>query len=156
MSKLTELTDDFVIDSSGKSPSLDSIMETHHAVQLLEESLDKLKAKPWKPSQLYLNAVQSQTLYRKHDTAPDSKVMLWLAQAQEAARGFYLEHQAMPEFEGISREEIQELAKLSRDTSILKDLPEILAHKGIILLYLPAIEGTKADGAVFLFAGKSL
>jgi HTH-type transcriptional regulator/antitoxin HigA len=154
MSKLTELHDDFTIDSSGSELSMSDMMEASQAMRSLSTALEKYRITPWEPSKLYLSAMQSKALYRKHDTAPDSKVILWLAQAQDAARKFYLEHSAMPEFTGISREEIKELAKLSYDTSILKELPEILAHKGIILLYIPAVSGTKVDGAAFLFADK--
>jgi HTH-type transcriptional regulator/antitoxin HigA len=154
MSKLTELHDDFTIDSSGGELSMTDIMETSQAIHTFSTALEKQRITPWEPSKLYLSAMQSKALYRKHDTAPDSKVILWLAQAQEAARKFFLEHSAMPEFTGISREEVQELAKMSHDSSILPELPEILAHKGIILLYLPAIAGTKIDGAAFLFADK--
>lgn len=156
MSKLTDIKDDFTVNSHSEIQGLEGAIAGHLAFTEHARAIPNrlLEPKGWIPSKLYSNFIQSKTLYRKHDTAHDAKIALWLAKAKEQAKQFYIEHQAMPEFTGISKAELSEIAKLSIDENILQELPEILAFKGIILIYLPALEGTKADGATFLLSDK--
>lgn len=156
MSKLTDIKDDFAVNSHSEIQGLEDAIAGHIAFSEHARAIPNrlLEPKGWVLNKLYSNFIQSKTLYRKHDTAHDAKIALWLAKAKEQAKQFYIEHQAMPEFTGISKAELSEIAKLSIDENILRELPEILAFKGIILIYLPALEGTKADGACFMLAEK--
>lgn len=156
MSKLTDIKDDFSVNSHSEIQCIADAIASHTTFSEYTNAIPSrlLEPKGWVPSKLYSNFTHSKTLYRKHDTAYYAKIALWLAKAKEQAKEFYIAHLAMPEFAGISKEELSEIAKLSVDENIIKELPEILAFKGIILIYLPTLEGTKVDGATFLLSDK--
>jgi len=156
MNKLTALLDDFSVNSHDDGYSLENAINQHNLIADHANAIPKraIEAKGWKLSSLSANYIQSKTLYRKHDTASDAKLAFWLAKSQEQAKQFFIEHQGMPDFTGISKEELGEIARLSPDESVIADLPEILGYKGIILVYQPALEGTKVDGASFMLANK--
>jgi HTH-type transcriptional regulator/antitoxin HigA len=156
MNKLTALLDDFSVNSHDDGYSLEDAINQHNLIADHANAIPKraIEAKGWKLSSLSANYIQSNTLYRKHDTASDAKLAFWLARSQEQAKAFFIEHQGMPDFTGISKEDVREIAQLSRYEDIFTELPEILAYKGIILIYVPALEGSKIDGASFLLAGE--
>lgn len=156
MNKLTASLDDFSVNSHDDGYSLEDAINQHNLIAEHANAIPKraIEAKGWNLSSLSANYIQSQTLYRKHDTASNAKLALWLAKSQEHAKQFFIKHQGMPDFTGISKEELGEIARLSPDESVIVELPEILAFKGIILIYQPALEGTKVDGASFMLANK--
>jgi HTH-type transcriptional regulator/antitoxin HigA len=54
-----------------------------------------------------------------------------------------------PAFTGLAKEHLRKLALLSVDPQIIRELPSILAEVGVILVYVCALPGMNADGAVF-------
>jgi HTH-type transcriptional regulator/antitoxin HigA len=87
-------------------------------------------------------------LFRKSNTADDILVALWFANVTAKAKR--LSVQDRYQFNGLNQEDLQEIAKLSKDTAIIKTLPQILAKKGIVLVYEKPIPGLKVDGLAFL------
>ncbi len=156
MNKLTALLDDFSVNSHDDGYSLEDAINQRNLIAEHASAIPKraIEAKGWNLSSLSANYIQSQTLYRKNDTASNAKLALWLARSQEQAKQFYIDHSSMPDFAGLSKADVKEIAQLSVHEDIFAELPEILALKGIILVYVPALEGSKIDGASFLLAGK--
>lgn len=153
MNKLTDIDDGFMNNFQGMS--LEEAMDKHDAFVSHIEATNASRSKlGWNLNSLYVNYAQQNTLYRKSTSANDSKVALWLAKAQEKAKLFYIEHSGMPDFFGLYQDDVKEIARLSVHEDIFAELPDILAFKGIILVYLPALDGSKIDGASFLLAGK--
>lgn len=91
---------------------------------------------------------QTSTLFRKSASAAQSLLTLWLAQARVKAE--YACATNIPRsFTSLNKSQLREIAGLSIDPMIVKILPAKLGDMGIILVYLPALSGMKADGAVF-------
>lgn len=89
-----------------------------------------------------------QALYRKRGDAETSLIWLWLSRAKEAARLFGGIN-PVPNFRGISTENLSDFAKLSVNPDNIKRIDQILLDHGIIIVYEPSIPGMKLDGAAF-------
>lgn len=90
-------------------------------------------------------------LYRKSDTANDSLISLWLSKVKSEAELTAI-LRSTPEFLGLSRDQLFEIAQLSVDVEVLRELPRILSELGIILIYMRALPSMKLDGVVFKLA----
>lgn len=88
------------------------------------------------------------TLFRKSAMADESLLAIWQARAQTEAEYRYLSEEP-PVFTKLTNKQLKELAFLSVDPQIVRQLPSILAEFGIILVYVYALPGMKADGAIF-------
>jgi HTH-type transcriptional regulator/antitoxin HigA len=88
------------------------------------------------------------TLFRKTAKANENLLAIWQARARAQAEYFYLAENR-PAFTGLTKEHLRELACLSIDPQVVRRLPSILAKFGIILVYVYALPGMRADGAVF-------
>jgi HTH-type transcriptional regulator/antitoxin HigA len=88
------------------------------------------------------------TLFRKSAKANDNLLAVWQARARVEAEYFFLA-EAPPAFAGLNKDHLRELAQLSVDPQVVQQLPSILAGFGIILVYIYALPGMSADGAVF-------
>jgi HTH-type transcriptional regulator/antitoxin HigA len=95
-----------------------------------------------------LSSEQRLTLFRKAPTANESMLIVWQSQVRAEAE-YSCVTDPLPRFESLGKGYLHELARLSRNTQNMKELPAILRKSGIILIYLPALPGMKADGAVF-------
>lgn len=88
------------------------------------------------------------TLFRKSAKVDENLLSIWQARAQAEA-----EYRCLTEmrrsFVGLSKEDLRNLAHLSVDPQVVRQLPSILAEFGIILVYVYALPGMHADGAVF-------
>lgn len=104
-------------------------------------------------SKLFKNASSDQlsTLFRKSDNANDTLILIWLSKVSHDAKLLVSEKKITP-FKGIDKEDLKRLAKLSTDENVFLKLPNILAEKGIVLIYEPSFSGMKLDGAVFSIA----
>ena len=87
-------------------------------------------------------------LFRKSAKADESLLAIWQARARAEAEYRYLAEER-PAFTGLTREHLRQLAILSVDPQVVRQLPSILAEFGIILVYVHALPGMSADGAVF-------
>jgi HTH-type transcriptional regulator/antitoxin HigA len=88
------------------------------------------------------------TLFRKSAKADENLLAIWQARARAQAEYLYVAEER-PAFTGLTREQLRKLALLSVDPSVVRQLPSILAEFGIILVYICALPGMSADGAVF-------
>jgi len=88
------------------------------------------------------------TLFRKSAKADENLLSIWQARARTEAEYLYLA-EGRPAFIGLTKEHLRKLALLSVDPQVIRELPSILAEFGIILVYLYALPGMNADGAVF-------
>lgn len=90
----------------------------------------------------------SAALYRKSHTSNDALVFAWQCKIQETAKS-NLTLNKVNSFKAITPSELKEIAKLSTNESVLKDLPAILAELGVILVYEQALPSMQLDGIVF-------
>lgn len=88
------------------------------------------------------------TLFRKSAKADENLLAIWQARARAQAEYLYLAEE-QPDFTGLTKGQLRELATLSVDPQVVRQLPSILAKVGIILVYVYALPGMSADGAVF-------
>jgi HTH-type transcriptional regulator/antitoxin HigA len=88
------------------------------------------------------------TLFRKSAKANENLLSIWQARAQAEAEYLFLAENR-PTFAGLTKEQLRRLALLSVDPQVVRKLPSVLAELGIILVYVYALPGMSADGAVF-------
>jgi HTH-type transcriptional regulator/antitoxin HigA len=88
------------------------------------------------------------TLFRKSAKADENLLSIWQARAQAEAEYVCLAEER-PTFTGLTKDHLRKLALLSVDPLVVRQLPSILAEFGIILVYVYALPGMSADGAVF-------
>jgi HTH-type transcriptional regulator/antitoxin HigA len=88
------------------------------------------------------------TLFRKSAKADENLLAIWQARARTEAEYRCLADEP-PAFTGLTKEHLRKLALLSVDPQVICKLPPILAEFGIILVYVYALPGMSADGAVF-------
>jgi len=91
-------------------------------------------------------------LFRRNADAKEAFSTLWISRAREIAKRFVAISEDMPPFNGISADQIRDIAKLNIDEGILPRLPSILSKHGIVLIFEPSYPGMKVDGAVFKLA----
>lgn len=88
------------------------------------------------------------TLFRKSAKADENLLAVWQARVRAEA-----EYRCLAEeyaaFRGLTKEDLRKLALLSVEPKVVRQLPSILAEFGIILVYIYALPGMNADGAVF-------
>ncbi|MDD2661401.1 MAG: ImmA/IrrE family metallo-endopeptidase [Methylococcales bacterium] len=87
-------------------------------------------------------------LFRKNSTTNDALIALWLAKVTATAKERVAQNNC--NFEKLTKEQMKEIAQLSKHAEIIKELPDILAKKGILLIYEKPIPGLKMDGLAFL------
>ena len=87
-------------------------------------------------------------LFRKSAKADEKLLAIWQARARAQAEYLCIAEER-PAFTGLTKEQLRKLALLSVDPSVVRQLPSILAEFGIILVYVCALPGMRADGAVF-------
>ncbi len=88
------------------------------------------------------------TLFRKSADADETLLAVWQAKARAEAE-YLAVTKKLPAFTSLSRDQLRDLARLSVDPKIVRELPAILAKLGVLLVYVQALPGMKADGAVF-------
>jgi len=88
------------------------------------------------------------TLFRKSAGADENSLVLWHARARSEAEIICLT-EYIYDFAGLTRDDLRRLAQRSVDPKAVRQLPSMLAKLGIILVYVYALPGMNADGAVF-------
>jgi HTH-type transcriptional regulator / antitoxin HigA len=88
------------------------------------------------------------TLFRKSAKVDENLLAIWQARARAEAEYLCLAQERAP-FTGLTKEHLRKLAILSVDPQVVRQLPSILAEFGITLVYVYALPGMSADGAVF-------
>jgi HTH-type transcriptional regulator/antitoxin HigA len=87
-------------------------------------------------------------LFRKSDTSNVALCSAWQTRVSTVAKLLVTTNQ-IDDFHGIEKRDLKSIARLSLDETIVKILPEILAKKGIVLIYEKALPSMKLDGVVF-------
>lgn len=87
-------------------------------------------------------------LFRKSNTSNIALCSAWQTRVSTIAKLFVTTSQ-IGVFHGLEKKDLKSIAKLSPDETVVKRLPEILAKKGIVLIYEKALPGMKLDGVVF-------
>ena len=88
------------------------------------------------------------TLFRKSENADENLLSIWEARVRTEAEHSYMSD--LPsEFKGLRREDVREIASLSVEPEVVRELPAVLRKFGIILIYVYALPGMKADGVAF-------
>jgi len=88
------------------------------------------------------------TLFRKSAKADENLLAIWQARARAQAEYTCIERDT-PAFTGLTKADLRDLASLSVDPQIVRQLPALLAKRGIILVYVHSLPGMESDGAVF-------
>ena len=88
------------------------------------------------------------TLFRKSAKADETLLAIWQARARGEAE-YACVDQEITAFTGVTKKDLHDLGRLSVDPQVVRKLPSILAEFGIILVYVYALPGMRADGAVF-------
>jgi len=88
------------------------------------------------------------TLFRKSAKADEKLLAIWQARAQAEAEYRCLADD-YPAFTRLDKEQVRHLARLSVDPFIVRKLPAMLVESGIILVFVYALPGMNADGAIF-------
>lgn len=101
-------------------------------------------------AQLYSSMVNEKNgvgLYRKSKRSDGSVCDIWVSSVIRKGE-LVSSFNGMNSFEGVDKEFIYELAKLSTDIDIYNKLPKLLLSKGIVLIYEKSIVGASVDGVV--------
>lgn len=155
--------DDFVHSSIAQRMSSRDVVERFRRLREYFQSLPKneLIKRGWLNnrsdvtalSSLFFDFSESTTvhLYRKSPSANESLLTFWRLKAREKAEEICAES-FPPAFIGLTKNHLRQIALLSPDPQIIRDLPRVLAALGVVLIFLPALPGMKADGVVFSLA----
>jgi HTH-type transcriptional regulator/antitoxin HigA len=93
----------------------------------------------------------NRNLYRKSLSADEAMAAFWVSRVKREAREF-MASVPLIEFKTLDLDDLKQIAKLSADPDVVKALPEILAKKGVVLIYLRSFPKMKVDGVVFKLA----
>jgi len=99
---------------------------------------------------LALNATKNQSvLYRKNDSAEETKIQAWLSLVSEKSKLSLLSRE-IPRFKGLSFEQLQKIALLSQNPERVTSLVDFLAEDhGVLLVVEPGFKAMKMDGCTF-------
>ncbi|KGK23473.1 ImmA/IrrE family metallo-endopeptidase [Pseudomonas plecoglossicida] len=102
---------------------------------------------------LALNASSTNAvLYRKNDSAEETKIQAWLSMISERSK-FEVLSRAIPRFQGLSQEQLREIALISMEPYRVSSLTEHLAAAyGVLLVVEPGFKAMKMDGCTFKLA----
>ena len=88
-------------------------------------------------------------LFRRASDANEILSLTWLSRARETSEILCQTNCELSNFDGLVIDDLAELRDLAPDPRRIRDLKEILAKLGVILLYEPVLPGMKLDGACF-------
>ncbi|MFZ6774831.1 ImmA/IrrE family metallo-endopeptidase [Undibacterium sp. SXout7W] len=146
--------DDFPMSPVGSQPAQKYYDAFLRAKSLFDQIPAKDKSKNSEAAFLSIfKEVSSQpadqvALFRRHADAKDALTTLWLSKVRSWSK-LFVGMNGLPSFNGITSDDMTGIAKLSRDIKSIRQLPHILAERGIVLIYEPYLAGMKLDGAVF-------
>lgn len=91
--------------------------------------------------------------FKKRPDSNDILVSKWVSNIYSEAISI-IGKNSIPKFNQFDKTYLRQIATLSPDVSIIKELPEILRENGIILIYKPAYKSLKVDGVAFSFSNQ--
>lgn len=155
--------DDFVHSTAKSVSSGPDLFKTFQTFKAYVDTLPKadLVKQGWMKSKDDIGALSSlffrlhsdknQVLFRKSKEANTPLLAVWLSRAQVEAELAYHKH-GTARFNELTKGDLRALAQLSVDVGVIRELPILLARKGVVLVFLAALPGMKTDGAVFKLA----
>lgn len=160
---IAEDWDNFTHSTSKHEPSGQDLFKTFQIFKAYVDALPKadLIKHGWMKSKddigslssffFQLHADKNQMLFRKSKDAKTPLLALWLSKARVNAELSYYKGGVAP-FPGLAKEYLRELAQLSVDVNVVREVSRLLARKGVVLVFLAALPGMKTDGVVFKLA----
>lgn len=99
---------------------------------------------------LALNSANSASvLYRRNESAEETKIKAWLSIVDERSKAYLLES-SVPRFSGLSSDSLRHIAELSLRPERIAELPDILAqYHGVVLVVESGFKAMKMDGCVY-------
>ena len=90
-------------------------------------------------------------LCRKSNTSNNALCAIWQTRVLTTAQ-LITTIKDINTFNGVKLDDLRRIAKLSPSPEVIIELPNILAHMGIVLIYERALPAMKLDGVVFKIA----
>ena len=155
--------EDFVHSTVKTAPSSRDLFKTYQSFMAYVDTLPKgdLVKHGWMKSKddigalsslfFQLHADKNQVLYRKSKEAKTPLLAVWLSRARVEAELVYHKRE-VARFGGLEKDDLRAIARLSVDIRMIRELPAVLARKGVVLVFLAALPGMKTDGVVFKLA----
>lgn len=158
---ISDLWDNFEVNGhDGDILDSDSYIESYRHYKSILKSIPKkeLLNRGWIDdsensihlSTLFLNIHKNRLngLFRKSSVADSALLAAWHSRIYFIAQ-MIVSTGIIPNFKGLSSDDLKEIGKLSQDVSNIKKIPDILAKKGIVVIYERSLPGMKSDGVVF-------
>ncbi|MDO4234086.1 ImmA/IrrE family metallo-endopeptidase [Pseudomonas sp.] len=150
------LPEDFEVYPSSRAAAVEFTTALSGLRKALKPADAKTHARPGEAYdefliRLALNATNNSktVLYRKNHSAEETKVQAWLSMVNETSK-FAMLSRAIPEFQGLSFEQLKEIALLSLEPDNTTSLIEVLADVyGVLLVVEPGFKSMKMDGCTF-------
>lgn len=150
-----DLPGDFEVYPSSREAVGDFTYALASLRQALKPADVKLHARPGEGYEdfiirLALSATSgSAVLYRKNDSAEETKIQAWLSLTSEKSKVTAL-NRTIQKFQGLSLENLREIALLSLEPESITSLIDLLAEAyGVLLLVEPGFKSMKMDGCTF-------
>ncbi|MEN5033870.1 ImmA/IrrE family metallo-endopeptidase [Pseudomonas sp. TWI929] len=147
--------EDFEVYPSSRAAVEDFTAALERLRQILKPADAKTHARPGEAYEdfiirLALNASSNNAvLYRKNDSAEETKIQAWLSMVSEKSKLEFLSR-AIPRFQGLSHEQLREIALISLQPDRVSTLIDHLAGAyGVILVVEPGFKAMKMDGCTF-------
>lgn len=131
-----------IYDSFLKCKELSKTIPKKHLGDDPDYSLSKLL------NEFHSMKKSGKTLFRRSGGANEALSFLWLSRVNDTARLYSLVS-PIPDFKGITQDDLFRIARLSVDVSSIRRIDKILHELGILCIYEPAIPSMKLDGAVY-------
>lgn len=140
-----ELEDFFVSTSDCSPESLLSALKAYSSISKKIGVNDPLIFKD------LLSGSSASALFRRTGTAKETEIFLWISQVQRYAE-MVVSTGKVQRFNGLSRDTLKEISKLSLNVENLKNISSLLWQHGVVLIYLAQTAGMKTDGVFFKLA----
>ncbi|QQE89188.1 ImmA/IrrE family metallo-endopeptidase [Azotobacter chroococcum] len=135
--------EDFFVSTSDCTPeSLLGALQAYSEISKKLGSNDPLIFKD------LLSGAAGSALFRRSGTAKETEIFLWLSQVQRYAE-IVVSTGKVKKFNGLARETLKEISRLSLNVENLKEISSYLWQHGIVLIFLPQTAGMKTDGVFF-------
>lgn len=135
--------EDFFVSTSDCTPeSLLSALKTYSEISKKLGSNDPLIFKD------LLSGAAGSALFRRSGTAKETEIFLWLSQVQRYAE-IIVSTGKVKEFNGLSRDVLKDISRLSLNPESLKQISSYLWQHGVVLIFVPQTAGMKTDGVFF-------
>lgn len=149
------IPEDFEVYPSSRAAAEDFTAALANLRQALKPADAKTHARPGEAYEdfiirLALNATSGNAvLYRKNDSAEETKIQAWLSLISEKSK-FAVLSRAIPRFQGLSLHQIREIALISLEPNRITSLIDHLANTyGVLLVVEPGFKSMKMDGCTF-------